>query len=565
MVALVLAKKSKSAKGNDKKESKEKKETSEKPSKASVMVDKALLGKAVKALLKHHETQASEKNESQLLGTDTSIQVQFTMEVAPVRPSRKPYRIDIPHSIFKVSKEEENEELEEPEVCIFVKDGSKEQVKEMIDQFPEHMGFIKKVMTLDSLRKKHSQYSQRRALLKTYSVFMADDRILPMLTKCLGKDFSRAKKNPIPVEITRKEALPVNILKALSATFLHLSEGTCAMVKAGYTHMSADQLVENILAIVDRAAMQIPRRWANIRALAIKTPTSMSLPFYNKTPADLAEIARLAGVEQVWQEKAAKEQGDEVMEETGVSPKKRKVTKSPLVQALKKQKKMDSETKEGESKSAAEASTPATKKNKKDKKATVKPETLSKKQTKYTNDKMDEDAIETPAKTAKKDAAEKSSKKKQRSAAKEPAGVNEDDEKHEAKETSESKPKEAKQEKADKVSKDTPKRKDEEKLSNKKNKRKSSKGDDDDDDEKESPKKSKGGDFVASKKFTGSKKGYVFRKGPLGLGYYVDIKPVPDKAALAALARMADQGRRKSSGSMGKTKGGKKSKGRRSF
>ena len=77
--------------------------------------------------------------------------------------------------------------------------------------------------------------------------------------------------------------------------------------------------------------------------------------------------------------------------------------------------------------------------------------------------------------------------------------------------------------------------------------------------------------FIASKKFTGSKKGYVFRAGPKGIGYYEDVKPVPDKAALAALARMAQQGkarneRRKSAGSSNKhKKGGKKSKGRRSF
>lgn len=37
---------------------------------------------------------------------------------------------------------------------------------------------------------------------------------------------------------------------------------------------------------------------------------------------------------------------------------------------------------------------------------------------------------------------------------------------------------------------------------------------------------SKKTDFIPSSKFTGSKKGYVFKKCKKGLGYYIDIKPV---------------------------------------
>ena len=68
--------------------------------------------------------------------------------------------------------------------------------------------------------------------------------------------------------------------------------------------------------------------------------------------------------------------------------------------------------------------------------------------------------------------------------------------------------------------------------------------------------------FHAAAKFTGSKKGYVFRNGPDGLGYYVDVKPVVDKLAIAALVRMGNAsqqqrgggGRRSSSSTPGKNK-----------
>jgi len=302
MVALVMSKKSKPPKASKS----SKKESKEKPKELQVnkRVDQELLKKAVNALLKHHKATVEEKNDGkeQLLGTDTSVQVQFTLEVTPKDPSRKPLRIEIPHSIYNVSKDNDNDQLDQPEVCLIVKDESKPAIRDMIEQFPEHMGFIKKVLGLESLRKKHAQYSQRRELLKKYSVFMADDRILPMLTSSLGKDFFKAKKHPIPVDITRKTSLPLMIHKALSSTFLHLSEGNCVTVRAGYTHMSPDQLVSNIVAVMENGVPKIPRKWANIRAIAVKTPTSTSLPFYNKTPAELVEIARLAGISQAWKD-----------------------------------------------------------------------------------------------------------------------------------------------------------------------------------------------------------------------------------------------------------------------
>jgi len=37
---------------------------------------------------------------------------------------------------------------------------------------------------------------------------------------------------------------------------------------------------------------------------------------------------------------------------------------------------------------------------------------------------------------------------------------------------------------------------------------------------------SKKPDFIPSSKFTGSKKGYVFKMCKKGLGYYIDIKPI---------------------------------------
>jgi ribosome biogenesis protein UTP30 len=191
-------------------------------------LNEGLVQKATEALLKYHEKISSTKKD--LLGSDQQIQVQFSLLRTPQASSKKPIRVMIPHPLFQM-KNSENDSLEEPEVCLIVKEESKPWCKEMIERFPEEMGCIKKVLGLQSLRTKHARYEQRRALLHKYNIFMADDRILPMLSKALGSDFYKAKKLPIPITLTRKEALPFTVQRALNATYFSISKGTCITIR----------------------------------------------------------------------------------------------------------------------------------------------------------------------------------------------------------------------------------------------------------------------------------------------------------------------------------------------
>jgi ribosome biogenesis protein UTP30 len=209
-------------------------------------VNADLVEKAVSALLKHHEQEtaksSAEKGTLPLLGVDRPLQVQIGLDRVPSVHAHKPTRILIPHPLYKVALVESDEAatethtasdagVEEPSVCLIVKEESKPWVKEMVTRFQKYMGCVQKVMGLDSLRKKHSRYEQRRELLQKYDVFLADDRILPMLGKALGRDFYKHKKLPIPIKLTRKEALPFAVQKALTATFVTLSQGTCVTIR----------------------------------------------------------------------------------------------------------------------------------------------------------------------------------------------------------------------------------------------------------------------------------------------------------------------------------------------
>lgn len=242
---------------------------------------------------------------------------------------------------------------------------------------------------------------------------------------------------------------------------------------AGNTGMPCAKLVENVEAIAANAVSRVPRKWANVRSVSIKTSESVALPIYNKTPEELLEISKMAGIPQ---DTAKDEEVNETKHEVEIKSKKRKqelASKSPLIRALKKKK--DSDNKESR-------------------------KTNNNKKTKPRKDeaKMPNDSLKKPDKRERKqqsvaEAAPLKKEKKAQGPAKKKTTL---------------------------------------------------------DDGPVAEKKQ----FILSKKFVGSKSGYVFRKGAEGLGYYVDVKPVPDKMAMAALARLASSpGRRKSSG--GKRRG----------
>jgi len=169
-------------------------------------IDNNLLTKAIQALVKYHNDTVNkahdESNTTPLLGSDVAIHVQFSLARVPERTSHRPIRLNLPHPLFRfpasdtdpttttadTPNTDEQDHLNDVDVCLIVKDDAKQGIKELIDLFPHHkaMTRIKKVLTLTSLRTKYGKYANRRELLARFDVFMADDRILPMLGRALG-------------------------------------------------------------------------------------------------------------------------------------------------------------------------------------------------------------------------------------------------------------------------------------------------------------------------------------------------------------------------------------------
>mmetsp|Transcript_11281 Transcript_11281/g.16581 ORF Transcript_11281/g.16581 Transcript_11281/m.16581 type:complete len:492 (+) Transcript_11281:71-1546(+) len=462
-------------------------------------IDSNLASKAVKALLDYHDD--SNKDVNSLLGNDKLVQVQFALEKVPTNPSPKPKCMTIPHAMWKTC-DADDDGLEDPNVCLIVKEDSKQWVKDLIDEFPKEMVFVKKVLGLDSLRKKHAKFEQQRALLARFDIFMADDRILPMVGKAIGKHFFSAKKQPIPVRLTRKATLPLQIVHSLRATYWYLSEGTCLSVKAGTTAMSPEHLIGNIVHIATQLPEKLPRKWANIRSISVKTSDSVSLPFYNKTPAELNEIAKLAGLEEKFvdmkkkrTEDIASKNGDQ--ETSMISQKKRK-KKSPLLRALKMQEEQNQKNERENEKSS--------------KRQKTNPKEKARKQTAHETASDDEKEHKAESSTPSKSTAGSKSKsvsstKKRKINSNLSVKEQENSEKQEKKQLPNNFKKPTVKASTNKSSSE----------------------------QVETSKKP----FIPEKKFRGSREGYVFRMGAKGLGYYVDVKPVVDPMLLEAIDRMS--------------------------
>ena len=168
----------------------------------------------------------------------------------------------------------------ETEVCLIVKDPQR-KYKDIVAE--KGVKSIHRVIGVSKLKTKFKQYEAKRQLVGTYDVFLADDRVIPVLPHLLGKTFFERKKLPLPIDMSRNN-LENEVSKALRSTPFYLSEGYCSTIKVGNTGMGTESLVANIVSAMEQVAEKLPKKWKNILSLNIKTHDSIALPIWNSLP-----------------------------------------------------------------------------------------------------------------------------------------------------------------------------------------------------------------------------------------------------------------------------------------
>jgi len=240
-------------------------------------VEETQVRKAVNALATHLERAANAKEAKDLFDDEAeTYSVLISMRKAPKEAtSARLTAVRVPHALL---------DLETAELCLIVKDhqgeGHKEAKKRVAEM--EKCG-VAKVLGISKLKANYKAHEQKRKLCDSYDMFLADDRVLPILPKLLGKTFFKKKKQPVAVDLTKKDWVS-QVHRAVSSTYLHINGGTCVNVKVGKSTMTNEAIVENTLAAIEGAVSKIPRRWGNVQSIYMKTPDSVALPIYTAPP-----------------------------------------------------------------------------------------------------------------------------------------------------------------------------------------------------------------------------------------------------------------------------------------
>lgn len=146
-------------------------------------------------------------------------------------------------------------------------------------------------------------------MLSEHDVFLADERIITRLVPTLGKIFYKSSKRPIPIRIAEIEkvdgkrvkkdpknkpakdersasfASPLVFAKEIERTLqcapVHLAPSTTAAIRVGSSNFSAEQLSENIDAVVNGMTEKfVNHGWRNIKALHVKGANTLAMPIW---------------------------------------------------------------------------------------------------------------------------------------------------------------------------------------------------------------------------------------------------------------------------------------------
>ncbi|KDQ25503.1 hypothetical protein PLEOSDRAFT_31764 [Pleurotus ostreatus PC15] len=225
--------------------------------------------RAVDALIGHESKAEEARNENELLpGKEQNVWLVVTVKKMAPSHKIKPVKIPIKHPIV---------DPRTTPICLITKDPQREY-KDLLEE--KGIKFISRVVGISKLKGKFKPYEARRMLLKENGMFLADDRIIPILPKLLGSKWFQAKKQPIPVSLARKD-LKGELERAISSTYMHQNQGTCTSIKVGTLSQKPTQILANIKTALPAVISAIKDGWDNIQSLHIKTNSSVSLPIWS--------------------------------------------------------------------------------------------------------------------------------------------------------------------------------------------------------------------------------------------------------------------------------------------
>ena len=205
----------------------------------------------------------------------------------PRETERQTIRMCLPHSPL----------APRPDICLFVKDlqkGLKVDHEDTIRHFTDLLSEkgikgVTQIISLRELKVEYKQFEAKTQLSNKFDLFLADDRIIRLLPKFLGKPFYSRKKLPLQINLQAKD-LSKEMARCLNTTQLPMKHtGSCSMVNVGTTNTGETELIENIKCVVETLTTKYPGGMKNIRSISIYSGTS-SLPIYATCRATKVDV-----------------------------------------------------------------------------------------------------------------------------------------------------------------------------------------------------------------------------------------------------------------------------------
>lgn len=243
-------------------------------------VDAKQAHKAFRALAAYTERRQNEKSSNELplgggdsLGaskdTENTVWVQITVKQLDPQRKVKPARIPLAHPLLDASAS----------VCLLTKDPQREY-KDLLQE--KNIRTVNRVVGVAKLKGKFRPFDARRELVREHDLFLADERIVPMLPQLCGSVFYKDRKFPIPIDLENKKRLAETIERAIASTYYMQNKGSCSTIKIGFLNRhSAEELVDNLARALPAIVARIPGKWSNVQNIEVKTGRSAALPIWN--------------------------------------------------------------------------------------------------------------------------------------------------------------------------------------------------------------------------------------------------------------------------------------------
>lgn len=133
--------------------------------------------------------------------------------------------------------------------------------------------------TIDSdglIQLNNEEKKVKKKFVKKYDFFIVEDKMMPNVARYLARFLGPLGKMPKPFPsgygiISNPEDLQVAIERYLKVIRIQLKKQLLIQVKIGKKSMAKEQVFENMKAIVEYIADQMPHKYNNIKSMFLKT------------------------------------------------------------------------------------------------------------------------------------------------------------------------------------------------------------------------------------------------------------------------------------------------------